>query len=32
MVSTRKVHAAERPPFEVWLDSLSLSEETKEKL
>lgn len=32
MVSTRKVHAAERPPFEVWLDSLSLSEETKQKL
>ncbi|NDV89604.1 GTP diphosphokinase [Alteromonas sp. 345S023] len=32
MVSTRKVHAAERPPFEVWLDSLTLSEETKDKL
>lgn len=32
MVSTRKVHAAERPPFEVWLDSLALSDETKDKL
>lgn len=32
MVSTRKVHAAERPPFEVWLDSLTLSEETKDTL
>ncbi|WP_421133636.1 GTP diphosphokinase [Alteromonas sp. A079] len=32
MVSTRKVHAAERPPFEVWLDSLTLSDETKDKL
>ena len=32
MVSTRTVHAAERPPFEVWLDSLDLSEESKDKL
>jgi GTP pyrophosphokinase len=32
MVSTRKVHAAERPPFEVWLDSLALPDETKDKL
>ena len=32
MVTTRKVHAADRPPFEVWLDSLDLSEETKDKL
>ncbi|MCU7553122.1 GTP diphosphokinase [Alteromonas sp. ASW11-19] len=32
MVSTRKVHEPERPPFEKWLDSLSLSEETKHKL
>lgn len=32
MVSTRKVHEADRPPFEAWLDSLELSEETKEKL
>ena len=32
MVSTRKVHQADRPPFEAWLDSLELSAETKEKL
>lgn len=32
MVSTRKVHEADRPPFEAWLDSLNLSAETKEKL
>ena len=32
MVSTRKVHQADRPPFEAWLDSLELSVETKEKL
>mgnify|MGYP000330200270 CR=1 FL=1 len=32
MVSTRKVHEADRPPFEAWLDSLELSAETKEKL
>lgn len=32
MVSTRKVHQADRPPFEAWLDSLELNAETKEKL
>lgn len=32
MVSTRKVHEADRPPFEAWLDSLNLNAETKEKL
>ncbi len=32
MVSTRKVHEADRPPFQVWLDSLDLHDETKEKL
>ena len=32
MVSTRKVHEADRPSFEAWLDSLELSAETKEKL
>ena len=32
MVSTRKVHEAERPPFDAWLDSLELNAETKEKL
>ncbi len=32
MVSTRKVHEADRPPFEVWLDSLDLAAETKQKL
>ncbi|AUC87403.1 GTP diphosphokinase [Alteromonas sp. MB-3u-76] len=32
MVSTRKVHEAKRPPFEVWLDSLAIQEHTKEKL
>ncbi|TKB04695.1 GTP diphosphokinase [Alteromonas portus] len=32
MVSTRKVHEADRPPFEAWLDSLELSAETKDKL
>ncbi len=32
MVSTRKVHEPDRPSFEAWLDSLSLSDTTKEKL
>lgn len=32
MVSTRKVHESDRPSFEKWLDSLELSEETKDKL
>ncbi|MEG3765974.1 GTP diphosphokinase [Alteromonas sp. 14N.309.X.WAT.G.H12] len=32
MVSTRKVHEAQRPPFDDWLDSLSISETSKEKL
>lgn len=32
MVSTRKVHEADRPSFEAWIDSLGLAEETKEKL
>lgn len=32
MVSTRKVHTPQRPPFEEWLQSLSLSEETRQKL
>lgn len=32
MVSTRKVHEPDRPPFEKWLDSLSLSNSTKQKL
>ncbi|MBT3133716.1 GTP diphosphokinase [Alteromonas sp. ALT199] len=32
MVSTRKVHQADRPPFEAWLDSLELNAETKDKL
>jgi len=32
MVSTRKVHEADRPPFETWLDSLGLNAETKDKL
>ncbi|WP_018982758.1 GTP diphosphokinase [Salinimonas chungwhensis] len=32
MVSTRKVHEPSRPPFEVWLDSLELSKQTKQKL
>ncbi|MBU3020961.1 GTP diphosphokinase [Aestuariibacter sp. A3R04] len=32
MVSTRKVHEPDRPPFDVWLDSLSLSDTTKDKL
>lgn len=32
MVSTRKVHEAKRPPFDDWLDSLSISETSKEKL
>ncbi|AXT37912.1 GTP diphosphokinase [Alteromonas sp. BL110] len=32
MVSTRKVHEADRPPFEAWLDSLELGAETKDKL
>ena len=32
MVSTRKVHEPERPPFEHWLDSLSLTDDTKSKL
>jgi GTP pyrophosphokinase len=32
MVTTRTVHQADRPPFEMWLDSLDLTEETKQKL
>lgn len=32
MVSTRKVHESDRPSFEKWLDSLELTEETKDKL
>lgn len=32
MVSIRKVHKPERPPFEEWLRSLSLKETTKQKL
>ncbi|WP_218352231.1 GTP diphosphokinase [Alteromonas lipotrueiana] len=32
MVSTRKVHEPQRPPFEQWLDSLSLSDTSKQKL
>ncbi|RDV28088.1 GTP diphosphokinase [Alteromonas aestuariivivens] len=32
MVSTRKVHEPDRPPFEAWLDSLALSEDTKQNL
>ena len=32
MVSTRKVHEPTRPPFEMWLDSLALTEQTKQKL
>ncbi|BBO29070.1 GTP pyrophosphokinase [Alteromonas sp. I4] len=32
MVSTRKVHEAQRPPFEQWLASLDMSEETRQKL
>ncbi|GGW80838.1 GTP diphosphokinase [Alteromonas halophila] len=32
MVSTRKVHESTRPSFERWLDSLQLSETTKDKL
>ena len=32
MVSTRKVHEPDRPSFEAWLNSLSLSDTTKEKL
>ncbi|QPG05189.1 GTP diphosphokinase [Salinimonas marina] len=32
MVSTRKVHEPQRPPFEHWLDSLSLNDHTKQKL
>ncbi|GAB5379145.1 MAG: GTP diphosphokinase [Aliiglaciecola sp.] len=32
MVSIRKVHQPERPPFEQWLDSLNLSDATKQKL
>ncbi|TPV57787.1 GTP diphosphokinase [Aestuariibacter sp. GS-14] len=32
MVSTRKVHEAQRPPFEQWLASLDMSELTRQKL
>lgn len=32
MVSTRKVHEPDRPPFEAWLDSLALSTDTCQKL
>ncbi len=32
MVSTRRVHEAERPSFESWLESLPLSTDTKNKL
>ncbi len=32
MVSTRKVHEAQRPAFDHWLESLALAEETKNKL
>lgn len=32
MVSIRKVHEPERPPFDEWLASLSLKEKTKQKL
>lgn len=32
MVSIRKVHKPQRPPFDEWLNSLSLSEQTKQKL
>lgn len=32
MVSIRKVHQAKRPPFDEWLDSLSLPETSKQKL
>lgn len=32
MVSTRKVHEADRPPFEQWLESLDLPEPTRQKL
>jgi GTP pyrophosphokinase len=32
MVSIRKVHEPERPPFDEWLDSLSLSNSSKQKL
>ncbi|MFT5676705.1 MAG: GTP pyrophosphokinase [Paraglaciecola sp.] len=32
MVSIRKVHQAKRPAFDEWLDSLSLSEISKQKL
>ncbi|MCC2617783.1 GTP diphosphokinase [Aestuariibacter halophilus] len=32
MVSIRKVHKPDRPPFEEWLDSLKLKASTKDKL
>ena len=32
MVSIRKVHKPQRPPFEEWLQSLALSDTTKQKL
>lgn len=32
MVSTRTVHEPDRPPFEQWLDSLSITDSTKQKL
>ncbi len=32
MVSTRKVHEAQRPAFDQWLASLTLAEDTKNKL
>ncbi|WJG08713.1 GTP diphosphokinase [Aliiglaciecola sp. LCG003] len=32
MVSIRTVHQPQRPPFDEWLDSLSLSDSTKQKL
>ncbi|MCV2883550.1 GTP diphosphokinase [Aestuariibacter sp. AA17] len=32
MVSTRKVHEPERPEFHEWLQSLALSDETRQKL
>jgi GTP pyrophosphokinase len=32
MVAIRKVHESKRPPFDEWLDSLSLSDECKHKL
>ena len=32
MVAIRKVHESKRPPFDEWLDSLTLSDECKHKL